>query len=186
MAAYLICQRCLCSRSGDVLGAPCRTEGCDGVIEAQPAFSTLVDVLPEPMICPRRNEVPIEYTPKPDHWKKFKSNGDRVCSFCGSLHPDDFFALVKMCAGIPAEAAFNSIVEIELSDKRYKIYVKRPSVRNAVEGGIKFYTQHLPRDSDINPAVSDEQQKEFKRAVQGSQARFETMLYGERKKPQGA
>ena len=180
----LICQKCLSYRSGDVLGASCSTKGCDGVIEEQPAFSTLVDILPEPIMCPRRNEG--AFTPGPDHWEQFKSNGDRVCSFCGSLHPDDFLALVKTCAEIPADAAYNALVEIEPSDKGYKIYVKRPGVRNASEGGIKFYTQHLPRHGNGNLAVSADQQDEFKRAVQGSHARFDGMLYGERKEPRDA
>jgi len=33
---------------------------------------------------------------------------------------------------------------IEISDKRYKVYVKQPGVENASQGGIKFYAQHLP------------------------------------------
>jgi hypothetical protein len=176
----LICQKCLTSRTGDVLGEPCRTPGCDGVMEESPVFSTLVDDLPEPMMCGRRGESPLanRIYPGPDHWQKFKSNGNRVCSYCGSLHPDDLFVLVRECANAPADAAYNSVPEIEPSDKGYKIYVNQPGVRNAMEGGIKFYTHHLPRDSEGKLRVTAEQEDEYARAVRATKARFEQYLTG--------
>lgn len=169
----LQCKKCLSSRTGDVLGAFCKTEGCDGVIEEVPAFGTLVEVLPEPMTCGRRmNDFgPWERSGSLDRWQKFKSNGNRVCSFCGSLHPDDFFALVKASAEAPEDAVHLSVVEIEPSTKRYKIYVHQPGVRNAMEGGIKFYIHHLPRDEDGEIAVTPDQNDEYARAVRASQRR---------------
>lgn len=182
----MICQKCLTSRTGDVVGAQCKTQGCDGIIEETPAFSTLVDVLPEPMTCGRRRENGMDQANAPfngsgpglDRWQKFKRNGNRVCSYCGSLHPDDLFDLVKASAEAPETAPFDSVVEIEPSDKGYKIYIRQPGVRNAMEGGIKFYTQHLPRDEKGDLAVPPERQAEYNRAVHVSQVRFESHIYG--------
>ena len=170
----LICQKCLSSRTGDVLGANCRTAGCDGVLEEEPAFSTLVDELLEGYLCPRRIEVQDRIgTPAHDHWLKFKAaHGNRVCSFCGSLHPDDFLALVKASAEAQADASYETSVQIEPSDKSYKLYVHQPGVRNAHEGGIKFYTMHLPRNADKTFAITDVQHKEYVLAVKRSTARF--------------
>jgi hypothetical protein len=186
----LICQTCCGSRTGDVLGAPCQTPGCKGIIEKSPDFNDLVDTLPEPMTCGRRAESGMDVDGGPfkrsgknlDHWRKFKApHGNRVCSYCGSLHPDDMFALVKQAAEAPEDAEHNSVVEIEPSDKGYKIYVHQPGVRNAHEGGIKFYTQHLPRDADGKMIVSEERQAEYSKAVKASHKRFErrmAMQYG--------
>lgn len=171
---YLHCKKCLISRTGDVLGAPCGTQGCDGVIEEQPAFSTLVDTLPEPFYCLRRSEGAI--TPGPDHWQKFKSNGDRTCSFCGSLHWEDMLRLVHEAAIAPEDADYNTTVEIEPSDKSYKIYVHQPGVRNAHEGGIKFYMMHVPQDGKGKIIVTDEQQAEYSKAVKASRKRFNLYL----------
>lgn len=175
----LHCTKCLTSRTGDVLGAPCRTDGCDGTITEVPAFATLVDVLPEPMTCGRRSDVYPGGLPahrsteqNQDRWQKFKSNGNRVCSFCGSLHPEDMFALVKQAAEAPADAEYKSVVNIEQSDKGYKVYVHQPGVRNAMEGGIKFYMQHLPRDPFGQVDVTPLQQVDFGKAVAASKARM--------------
>lgn len=184
----LHCAKCLTSRTGDVLGAPCRTSGCVGVIAELPAFATLVDSEPEPMTCGRRSDTypggfPVhpDRAEQRDHWQRFKSNGNRVCSYCGSLHPDDMFALVKASAEAAADADYRSVVEVEPSDKGYKIYIHQPGVRNAMEGGIKFYTQHLPRTPAGKSAVTEEQQAEFGQAVARSKARFDKMLYANRK-----
>lgn len=101
-------------------------------------FADLVDRQPETFMCPRRDENPMSFSyPGPDHWNKFKSNGNRTCSYCGSLHPEDFFEIVKK-SGECVEG-----YEIEPSDKGYKVYVRQPGVINAHHGGIKFYKQHL-------------------------------------------
>jgi len=166
---YVHCKKCLTSRTGDVLGAPCRTHGCDGVIERQPEFRELVDRLPEPVTCGRRDGSMVAHKfPGPDYWDKFKSNGDRVCSYCGSLHPDDFWALVQQAA----EAAEDdrSAVEISSTDKPYKVYVERRNVRNAHEGGIKFYTPHLVGEP------TDEQQALYREALRRSRARHKLRM----------
>lgn len=135
----------------------------------------LVDQLPEPMTCGRRVESgmdvlsPLRHSgPNLDHWKKFKSNGDRVCSYCGSLHPDDFWRLVKAAAEAPIEST--EAVSIDPSDKGYKVYVRQPGVQNAHDGGIKFYTPHL-----IGP-VTSEQQALYQEAVRRSRVRFEAHM----------
>lgn len=61
-----------------------------------------------------------------DDWKTRKDN-KRTCSYCGSLHPNDFIDAVT--AGI----------EIGPTDKDYKVYVKLGEF-------TKFYFQHLPKD----------------------------------------
>lgn len=182
----LHCKKCLSSQTGDVLGQPCRTPGCDGVIEEMPAFATLVDELPEPMTCGRRFDYYAPGMPAPhnreegqDRWQRFKSNGNRVCSYCGSLHPEDMFALVRDCANAPTDAAYGSVVEIEPSTKNYKVYVHQPGVRNAMEGGIEFYMQHVPRGEDGKIAVTAEQSAEYSRAVRASKVRFERILHAQ-------
>lgn len=172
-----ICQKCLTGR-GQAVGEKCATPGCDGIVEETPAWSTLVDTLPEPMTCGRRYDcypggLPVHHdnSEGADRWEKFKTNGQRVCSFCGSLHPDDFFALVKLASEQPADGDYRTNVSIEPSDKGYKVYVHQPGVRNAMEGGIKFYKQHL-RGVTISP----EQEVIYKKALAASNARFEKYL----------
>lgn len=178
----LYCEKCLTGRSGDVAGAKCRTPGCDGVIE-EVNFRDRVETLPEPMTCGRRFDMfagvmPVhrDRDPGQDRWEKFKTNGNRVCSFCGSLHPDDFFALVKAAADAGPDADYMEVVRIEPSDKQYKVYVHQPGVRNAMEGGIKFYMQHLPKGDDGKISVTDQQQDEYKRAVAATTTRFNRYL----------
>ena len=126
-----------------------------------------VTELSEPMTCKRRMQEsgPWEHAEGLDRWQEHKSNGDRVCSFCGSLHPVDFLALV-------ARSAAGEDVNIEGTDKRYKIYVRRSSVVNAMEGGIKFYTWHF----DTPP--TEDQQATYRTALLKTADRFEAMMKG--------
>lgn len=185
------CKKCLTSRSEDKLGDKCKTPGCGGIIEREPEFSELVDVLPEPMTCGRRAENGMDQENGPfkmsgrnlDRWEKFKTIDNRICSYCGSLHPDDMFRLVHEAAVTPPDGDYRGTVSIEPSDKKYKVYVRQPGVRNAMEGGIKFYMQHLPRNSDGSLAITDEQQKEYGEAVRRSQSRFDLWLSRQYPKP---
>lgn len=99
----------------------------------------------------------------PDTWRKYP-NGDRCCSYCGSLHPDDF---MKLCT----RALTDPAVSIDGTDKSYKVYVRQPGVVNASQGGIKFYMQHTPEQ----PTTKD--QETFKAAsrisAERTRARFE-------------
>lgn len=91
--------------------------------------------------CPRRmSEVgPWEYKEGLDTWEQV--GNDRVCSFCGSLHPEDFEAVLKRVI----EDETCSILQ---SDKSYKVYVNRPEVPNASAGAIKYYKQHNYTNAD--------------------------------------
>lgn len=137
-----------------------------GILERQKTWNELTDALPEKFWCRRRGENPASMSmfPEQDHWDKIKSTGDRVCSYCGSLHPDDFFPIVKAASEADPNIVDGSVPEIEVSDKSYKIYIHRPGVRNAHEGAIKFYTMHLPRTEDGKINVTEEQQAEFRKA----------------------
>lgn len=83
--------------------------------------------------------------PKQDTWN-IGPDGNRTCSFCGSIHFDDFLKIARL-------AAHDDRYAIESCDKNYKYYVRQPDVHNAGDGAIKFYTTHLPkvpREADVN------------------------------------
>lgn len=85
----------------------------------------------------RATTPPAPFWPEKDTWR-MRPNGDRCCSFCGSLHPDDWLRLMKEAADPEKETS------IEMSTKTYKFYVRQKGVSSATEGGIKFYTWHIP------------------------------------------
>ena len=94
----------------------------------------------ETHFCPSRESTPkISGWPDHDTWRVLP-NGDRTCSFCGSLHPDDWMRLMD-AAKDPDTKTW-----IDPSDKGYKFYVHQDGVANASDGGIKFYTWHIPSD----------------------------------------
>ena len=94
----------------------------------------------ESHLCGSRAHTPIPSTwPAEDTWH-VRPNGDRCCSFCGSLHPDDWLRLMKEAAKPESKTV------IYRSDKGYKFYVQQEGVANASEGGIKFYTWHIPSE----------------------------------------
>lgn len=86
----------------------------------------------EKQTCPRRiNELgPWEKKENVDYWRMIGS--DKVCSFCGSLHPDRVIELIKK----------NGIQIVERSTKSYKWYIHQENVPNAMYGGIKYYRFH--------------------------------------------
>lgn len=87
----------------------------------------------ERMTCGRRmNDFgPWERESNQDFWK-IKPNGDKVCSFCGSLSPDNVLAIIEK----------HGVGCIEVSDKNYKWYISQPKIGNALEGGTKYYRHH--------------------------------------------
>lgn len=89
------------------------------------------------MRCGRRAGTIRAADPDVDFWE-VEPNGDRTCSYCGSLHPDDFTEIIEGYA--EGKEGFH----FDLSTKAYKRYAHRPGVKNATEGGIKFYAHHLP------------------------------------------
>lgn len=80
------------------------------------------------------------FTPKgKDYWRK--QGKDRVCSYCGSWHPEEFMEHVRKVIEVDGDG-----LSVELNDYRNKIYVTRPGVSNAGQGAIKFYLYHrLPQ-----------------------------------------
>lgn len=71
-----------------------------------------------------------------------EANGDRTCSYCGSLHPDDFLDIMRRYAAGEVGYCFG------LTDKSYKVYANRAGVQNASQGGIKFYGHHAVAEDD--------------------------------------
>lgn len=84
--------------------------------------------------CPRRAENGMERDDSPfvgagtnkDDWTVREKGGLRKCSYCGSVHPDDFIAQLR--AG----------VKLGVTDKNYKAYLEYESTQMN-----KFYYQHL-------------------------------------------
>lgn len=85
----------------------------------------------EKQTCGRRmSEIgPWDRTPGQDTWDRI--GPDRVCSFCGSMHPDDVLRIAREDPGA-----------IEKSTKSYKWYIHRANVPNAGFGSIKYYRHH--------------------------------------------
>lgn len=109
-------------------------------------------------LCKSRDQGPR--WPGKDHWRT-EPNGDRTCSFCGSLHPDDFEKLL-------AEGADpRSDTKIDPSTKGYKWYVHRSEIKNASEGGIKFYNWHVPDE-----AAAERMNALLKPAIEASRVKF--------------
>lgn len=68
------------------------------------------------MLCPRRDEIgpsPIFKLPAEDSW--INRDGHKRCSYCGSLHPDEFMAALE---------AGERVVP---TDKNYKAYLHLPN-----------------------------------------------------------
>jgi hypothetical protein len=82
-------------------------------------------------------------------WSR-RPNGDRTCSYCGSLHPDDFLDIMRRYAAREAGYRFS------LTTKSYKAYASRPGVQNASEGGIKFYGHHGVPEGHPDRAAHEE------------------------------
>jgi hypothetical protein len=102
----------------------------------------------------------------PDTWD-IGPDGNRTCSYCGSIHADD---LMKICR----KAIDDERYAVEGTTKSYKVYVRQPGVRNAGEGAIKFYMHHAPE----NPSEAD--QKLFAEAIRLSSERFRAQLAASR------
>lgn len=109
---------------------------------------------PDTMTCPSRMTQVGSWERKEgiDSWT-VRPNGDRTCSFCGSLHEDDFVAIIEAYGNGEPGYRFDP------STKGYKRYANRPGVSNATEGGIKFYGWHIDKtpgpDLDRRSAIFD-------------------------------
>lgn len=87
----------------------------------------------ERQTCPQRNSGIQTMFEKGENldWWKVMPNGERVCSYCGSIHPMDLLKLLK-----------EGKATITRSDKQYKWYINRPEIDNALKGAIKYYRDH--------------------------------------------
>src|SRR5215207_8509673 len=116
--------------------------------------------------CPRRMQEwgPWEYKEELDEWR-VEPNGDRTCSFCGSLHPEDF---EKVCQQVLAD----DTTWIEQSDKPYKVYIHRKGIHNASEGAIKYYKPHNYTDE----AAIARMVPLFERAIHSSWPKYQRLF----------
>lgn len=77
---------------------------------------------------------------------------DRVCSFCGSWHPDEFIAFCRQIINGEIAGAYSvvglsfAMPVLSVSDRRHKIYARREGVTNASQGAIKVYVAHLSEE----------------------------------------
>lgn len=112
--------------------------------------------------CGRRDD-PFAFNHKdgeaPDTWD-YGPDGNRTCSYCGSIHFDDLLAICKKI--VAREPGYS----LDGTDKSYKVYVRQPNVQNASEGAIKFYKQHVTRDP------TEEEQKLYAEALRLSYERW--------------
>lgn len=108
---------------------------------------------PWPQTCPRRYEMFQQGGDEgQDTWdireQMHKGLRARHCSYCGSLHPDDFMRLIQ--EGWVWHA----------TDKNYKAYIGSPDGSSSME--TKFYFQHL----------SDKQRREVVGLVNAGRVKF--------------
>jgi len=77
-------------------------------------------------------------------------DGTRTCSYCGSLHPEDFTDIMWRYS--QREEGY----EFDRTTKGYKDYGHRPGTSNASQGGIKFYGNHCipPWEDELYAARS--------------------------------
>lgn len=96
----------------------------------------------EHFFCKDRPAPPHPFKiPAHDEWR-LHGDGTHTCSWCGSLHPSDFVEIMEKYADGIEGYSFST------TSKAYKVYGHGPGVRNASEGGIKFYGWHLPQGSE--------------------------------------
>ena len=94
--------------------------------------------------CPRRDEGPAGAYPGLDTWRD--RNGERSCSFCGSLHPDDFMAAVR-----------DRRVVVGPTDKNYKVYVELAPTEFDIARARKTYADLYgcdPHDAMVEKRIA--------------------------------
>lgn len=85
--------------------------------------------------CPRRGEIGQRWEEGKDTWtvrgrrgSGLLGDGLRTCSYCGSLHPDDFMTGIE-----------ESTYQVGPTDKNYKAYVGLlPSAEEAAAADVRF------------------------------------------------
>lgn len=117
--------------------------------------------------CPSRMSQmgPWEHKENLDRWERV--GADRACSFCGSMHPDDLNVALD-----------DENTGIGISDKRYKVYIQRPTVSNAKEGAIEYYTWHRPVDDATATALLEKLNAIAKRTAAKQRESWRSALSG--------
>lgn len=119
----------------------------------------------EKQTCPLRSGVgPWDQGPRLDYWDTTVK--DRTCSFCGSWHPKDFIDFISA----DGEFWLDDRNALEVNDRRDKIYVRRPGIRNAGEGAIKIKLVHLRGDMELidkilREAISESRERRQRMSV---------------------
>lgn len=122
--------------------------------------------------CGRRGENPMISgrfggdKPLPDTWD-MGPDGNRTCSYCGSIHPDDLMEICRKTIVDERYGVESTTKSYKVYVRQHKVYVRQPGVRNASEGAIKFYMHHAPE----KPSAADQQL--FKNALRATAERFE-------------
>ena len=102
---------------------------------------------------------------EPDSWDK-GVDGYRVCSYCGSLHEDDFWDIAdKYMSGDPD-------YEVTFTDKDYKLYARKRSTKNASLGAIKFYLHHV----NFSHPLIEERKSKYQKLHRFYVERFNEMI----------
>lgn len=110
------------------------------------------------MKCPRRIEGPFAYHDGDDDWHA--RDGYLACSYCGSMHPDDFFQAIEdghMIIG---------------TDKNYKVYVEMPNplagktVEIGSESGPAFDREGKPNKPDLS--LAEKASGHYQRKIMGT------------------
>lgn len=107
-----------------------------------------------PHNCPERSLLQGEEESPKDDWHRIGEY--RVCSYCGSVHPEDLVdAIGKYGMGV-----------LESSTKGYKLYIRLPGVVNASLGPIKYYRWHdTPEFQQFVEDVAKEAKKPSEEAI---------------------
>ena len=106
--------------------------------------TTVLRTVPNPdegeVELPRDERCPLDdgrmFNQLPALWRKV--GDDRCCNYCGSIHPDDFLAMLDKFIDPQLPYWY-----LEMNDRRDKIYLHRPEIKNAMDGAIKIKTAHL-------------------------------------------
>lgn len=142
------------------------------------AFHTAVlKTVPNPdegeVELPRDERCPLDdgrlFNQLPELWSKV--GDDRCCNYCGSIHPDDFLALLDKFTDSDLPYWY-----LSLNDRKDKIYLHRPEVKNADDGAIKFKVAHLADydKDDVKPQINA--------ALKASEVKWRTVIFPAQKK----
>jgi hypothetical protein len=97
-------------------------------------------------------------------------NGDKTCSGCGSYHPKEWIDWLDKATDPSTEDRLTT------TDKGYKMYVEKPGVRNASEGAIKVYLQHVKQYAEEHKLNIEELDKKIHAAAIAGNTKFQAKM----------